>query len=45
VLWTPMQDFYHGAGGRHELRLSCSALPPARIVEGVERFARFVTQH
>ncbi|WP_426511620.1 PLP-dependent aminotransferase family protein [Dactylosporangium sp. McL0621] len=39
VLWTPMRFFYVGAGGTHALRLSCSALEPDRIEEGVRRLA------
>ncbi|WP_308416817.1 PLP-dependent aminotransferase family protein [Streptomyces sp. AJS327] len=43
VLWTPMSDFTLGDGGTHQLRLSCSALDPERIREGVERLAAFIT--
>jgi (S)-3,5-dihydroxyphenylglycine transaminase len=43
VLWTPMRFFYLGAGGSHAIRLSCSALTPAQIEEGVRRFARLIT--
>jgi (S)-3,5-dihydroxyphenylglycine transaminase len=39
VLWTPMRFFYMSGGGTHALRLSCSALEPARIEEGVRRLA------
>ncbi|WP_433615674.1 PLP-dependent aminotransferase family protein [Dactylosporangium sp. CA-139114] len=39
VLWTPMRFFYVGGGGERALRLSCSALEPARIEEGVRRLA------
>ncbi len=39
VLWTPMRFFYLGGGGSHAIRLSCSALDPAQIEEGVRRFA------
>lgn len=42
VLWTPMRFFYLGDGGSHAIRLSCSALEPARIDEGVRRFAGFL---
>lgn len=42
VLWTPMSDFYLDGGGRHQLRLSCSALTPRQIVEGVRRLAAFI---
>jgi (S)-3,5-dihydroxyphenylglycine transaminase len=43
VLWTPMRFFYLGGGGSHQIRLSCSALEPAQIEEGVRRFARLIT--
>ncbi|MEV4518387.1 PLP-dependent aminotransferase family protein [Dactylosporangium sp. NPDC049525] len=39
VLWTPMRFFYLNGGGSHAIRLSCSALEPAQIEEGVRRFA------
>jgi (S)-3,5-dihydroxyphenylglycine transaminase len=39
VLWTPMSFFYLGGGGTHSIRLSCSALEPAQIDEGVARLA------
>ncbi|WP_433059644.1 PLP-dependent aminotransferase family protein [Dactylosporangium sp. CS-033363] len=39
VLWTPMRFFYVDGGGTHALRLSCSALEPAQIGEGVRRLA------
>ena len=42
VLWTPMSFFHGGDGGRRALRLSCSALEPAQIEEGVRRLARLV---
>lgn len=42
VLWTPMSFFYTGDGGRNEIRLSCSAVTPAQIEEGVRRLARLV---
>jgi (S)-3,5-dihydroxyphenylglycine transaminase len=42
VIWTPMRYFYLGAGGEHELRLSCSYLTPAKIEEGVSRLARLI---
>jgi (S)-3,5-dihydroxyphenylglycine transaminase len=47
VLWTPMGFFYApgSGGGRRALRLSCSALPPDRVEEGVRRLARFVRDH
>lgn len=42
VLWTPMEAFYLDGGGRHQLRLSCSYVEPAQLVEGVRRLATFV---
>ncbi|GAA3303674.1 PLP-dependent aminotransferase family protein [Dactylosporangium vinaceum] len=39
VLWTPMRFFYVGGGGTHAIRLSCSAIEPDRIEEGVGRLA------
>ncbi|WP_238011101.1 PLP-dependent aminotransferase family protein [Dactylosporangium sp. AC04546] len=39
VLWTPMRFFYVDGGGTHAIRLSCSALEPAQIEEGVRRLA------
>ncbi|GGM09681.1 PLP-dependent aminotransferase family protein [Dactylosporangium sucinum] len=39
VLWTPMRFFYVGGGGTHAIRLSCSALEPPQIEEGVRRLA------
>lgn len=42
VLWTPMSDFYAEGGGEHRLRLSCSALSPDQIIEGVHRLAGFI---
>ncbi|WP_371791666.1 PLP-dependent aminotransferase family protein [Streptomyces sp. NBC_01471] len=42
VLWTPMRDFHLDGGGTHQLRLSCSALTPDGIAEGVGRLARFI---
>ncbi|RKE23359.1 PLP-dependent aminotransferase family protein [Streptomyces sp. TLI_171] len=42
VLWTPMSFFHSGDGGRRALRLSCSALEPAQIEEGVRRLARLL---
>lgn len=44
VLWTPMSDFYAGSGGRHQLRLSLSAVTPEQIEKGLDRFAGFVAQ-
>lgn len=43
VLWTPMCDFHLDGGGIRQLRLSCSALSPKAITEGVARLAAFVT--
>ncbi|MET7396073.1 PLP-dependent aminotransferase family protein [Dactylosporangium sp. NPDC005572] len=37
VLWTPMRFFYVGGAGTHAIRLSCSALEPSQIEEGVRR--------
>nr|WSX78817.1 PLP-dependent aminotransferase family protein [Streptomyces sp. NBC_00899] len=44
VLWTPMNFFYApgSGGGRRSIRLSCSALPPERVGEGVRRLAELV---
>jgi (S)-3,5-dihydroxyphenylglycine transaminase len=42
VLWTPMQSFYLDGGGSRRLRLSCSAVRPAEIADGVRRLAAFV---
>lgn len=42
VLWTPMRHFYDGAGGERQLRLSVSALDPARITTGLDRLAGFI---
>ncbi|HEX6525140.1 MAG TPA: PLP-dependent aminotransferase family protein [Streptosporangiaceae bacterium] len=42
VLWTPMSFFYLGGGGSHAIRLSCSALEPALIDEGVRRLATLI---
>ncbi len=39
VLWTPMSFFYPEGGGEHAIRLSCSALDPAQVDEGVRRLA------
>ncbi len=45
VLWTPMRDFYQSGGGSTQLRLSCSALEPREITDGVRRLAAFVEHH
>lgn len=42
VLWTPMGAFYVGSGGRHQLRISSSYLPPEQIKEGIARLAAFI---
>ncbi|MET9677970.1 PLP-dependent aminotransferase family protein [Streptomyces sp. NPDC006482] len=42
VLWTPMSDFYLDGGGVRQLRLSCSALLPEGIVDGIARLAAFI---
>jgi (S)-3,5-dihydroxyphenylglycine transaminase len=42
VLWTPMSFFYLDGGGSTAIRLSCSALTPEQIDEGVRRLARFL---
>jgi (S)-3,5-dihydroxyphenylglycine transaminase len=39
VLWTPMSYFYGDGGGLRAIRLSCSALEPDEIEEGVARLA------
>ncbi|MBS2539023.1 PLP-dependent aminotransferase family protein, partial [Catenulispora sp. NF23] len=42
VLWTPMCFFYGDGGGEGAIRLSCSALEPPRIEEGVRRLGKLV---
>ncbi len=42
MLWTPMSFFYVDGGGTHAIRLSCSALEPALIEEGVTRLAALI---
>jgi len=42
VLWTPMRFFYGGGQGAEAIRLSCSAIGPDRIADGVARLARLV---
>jgi (S)-3,5-dihydroxyphenylglycine transaminase len=42
VLWTPMSFFYLADGGAHAMRLSCSALTPPTIDEGVRRLAALI---
>ncbi|WTY68465.1 PLP-dependent aminotransferase family protein [Streptomyces sp. NBC_01410] len=44
VLWTPMSSFYLDGGGDTQLRLSCSALDPDGIAEGVSRLAAFIAE-
>ncbi|MHA6765390.1 aminotransferase-like domain-containing protein [Streptacidiphilus sp. PAMC 29251] len=49
VLWTPMSFFYSdtsgAAAGCQAVRLSCSALEPAQVEEGVRRLAALVRDH
>jgi (S)-3,5-dihydroxyphenylglycine transaminase len=42
VLWTPMSFFYLDGGGAQAIRLSCSALRPEQIDEGVRRLAALI---
>ncbi len=42
VLWTPMAHFYLDGGGCHQLRLSCSYITRAQIVDGAARLAGFI---
>ena len=42
VLWTPMRFFYLDGGGSHAIRLSCSALTPDQVDEGVRRLAALI---
>lgn len=42
VLWTPMSFFYLDSGGSHAIRLSCSALTPDQVDEGVRRLATLI---
>jgi (S)-3,5-dihydroxyphenylglycine transaminase len=42
VLWTPMSFFYLDGGGSHAIRLSCSALTPEQVDEGVRRLATLI---
>jgi (S)-3,5-dihydroxyphenylglycine transaminase len=42
VLWTPMRFFYLDGGGSHSIRLSCSALTPGQVDEGVRRLAALI---
>ena len=49
VIWTPMRFFYTAGGpgtshGGQAIRLSCSALDPAQIADGVGRLARLITE-
>jgi (S)-3,5-dihydroxyphenylglycine transaminase len=43
VLWTPMDAFFVHGGGRHQLRISSSYLPPEQVAEGISRLSAFVT--
>jgi (S)-3,5-dihydroxyphenylglycine transaminase len=43
VLWTPMDAFFVGDGGRHQLRLSSSYLPSQDVADGIARLAAFIT--
>jgi (S)-3,5-dihydroxyphenylglycine transaminase len=43
VLWTPMNYFHLDKSGAAQLRLSCSALTPSQIRDGVARLVAFVT--
>ncbi|MCZ9345003.1 PLP-dependent aminotransferase family protein, partial [Streptomyces sp. TRM76130] len=42
VIWTPMEHFHPGGGGRNGIRLSISYLTPAEIQEGTARLIRFI---
>ncbi|MEV5575424.1 PLP-dependent aminotransferase family protein [Spirillospora sp. NPDC052269] len=42
VLWTPMDAFFVGGDGRHQLRVSSSYLEPERVAEGIGRLAAFI---
>lgn len=42
VLWTPMDSFFVGGGGLHQLRVSSSYVPPDQLTEGISRLAAFV---
>lgn len=42
VLWTPMDAFFIGGSGIHQLRVSSSYLPPERVAEGIARLAAFI---
>jgi len=42
VLWTPMDSFYVGGGGEHQLRISSSYLTAERLADGIARLAAFV---
>ena len=43
VLWTPMDAFFVGDGGRHQLRVSSSYLPPDDVADGIARLAGFIS--
>jgi (S)-3,5-dihydroxyphenylglycine transaminase len=42
VMWVPMREFYLGAGGEREIRLSFSYLEPGEVATGIARLAGFV---
>jgi 2-aminoadipate transaminase len=42
VLYTPGALFYADGGGRYQLRLSFSDVPPDRIEEGVQRLSKVI---
>jgi (S)-3,5-dihydroxyphenylglycine transaminase len=42
VLWTPMDDFFVGGGGSHQLRISSSYLTADQVAEGVARLCAFI---
>ncbi len=42
VLWTPMDAFFVGGGGRHQLRISSSYVPPEQVTQGIARLAAFI---
>ncbi|GLZ31988.1 hypothetical protein Lesp02_41760 [Lentzea sp. NBRC 105346] len=45
VIWTPMRYFHPSGGGENVIRLAWSYLTRERAVEGIERFAAFVTEY
>ncbi len=44
VIWTPMASFYLDGGGCHQLRLSCSYISRAQVVDGAARLAGFIRE-